>query len=72
MCTHTHTHTHACRWYLAEYDVDTFEMTDRLHKTLKKDVVQVEFNGGHKKELEVIDTYLYISLKISPSPLASF
>ena len=51
-----------CRWYLAEHDIDTFEMseTDELYKTLKADalqgkdrVVPVEFNGGHKKEIEV-------------------
>ena len=55
--------TYLCRWYLAEYDIDTFEMneTDKLYKTLKADasqdkdcVVPVEFNGGHKKEVEVV------------------
>ena len=46
-----------CRWYLAEYDVDTFEMTDELLREMKEakchDVVPVEFNGGHRKEIEV-------------------
>ena len=46
-----------CRWYLAEYDVDTFEMSGEKLKTLKLDdksrVWPVEFNGGHRKEIEV-------------------
>ena len=52
----------SCRWYLAEFDVDTFEMSDDKHETCRKEFLgedkheswPVEFSGGRRKEIEVI------------------
>lgn len=49
------------RWYLAEFDIDTFEMSDDKLKDYKKEISRddkphrwpVEFSGGRRKEIEV-------------------
>jgi hypothetical protein len=50
------------RWYLAEFDIDTFEMSDAKLEAYKQEISgddkprvwPVEFNGGRRKEIEVI------------------
>jgi hypothetical protein len=57
------------RWYLAEFDIDTFEMSDDKLEACKREisgddkprVCPVEFNGGHRKEIEVSQCYSYCS-----------
>ena len=49
------------RWYLAEFDIDTFEMSDEKLEHYKEEVSRddkphhwpVEFSGGRRKEIEV-------------------
>ena len=51
------------RWYLAEFDIDTFEMSDDKLKAYKQEISElgddkshrwpVEFSGGRRKEIEV-------------------
>ena len=56
-----HSYIFITRWYLAEYDVDTFEMSKAKLEVYRQEISgddkphywPVEFSGGRRKEIEV-------------------
>ena len=60
------------RWYLAEFDIDTFEMSDDKLKACRREISElgddkshrwpVEFSGGRRKEIEVCQLLILVMI----------